>query len=160
MRCLITILVLAFVLTPQLAQAKRIPAPKVEPAVYRGVRYVAPNDNGRRAYIQAWDTNTNHRLWSVTVFRNFINPFLEEDVQWVYIKTLRVADGKLIAIDERDRAYSVHLKTHLVRRLRKVPVAKPKANHALYQTAAKRFGFEEPVRHRKLSAYGLGTEES
>ena len=76
-------------------------------------------------------------LWSVTIFRNFINPFLEEDVQSVYIRTMRVEDGKLVVIDERERTYSVDLKTHAVRRLRKVPPAKAEANHALHRTAAK-----------------------
>jgi hypothetical protein len=127
MRNLITTFVL-FALVPAAAHAKRIPAPKVEPVIYGGVRYVAPNDNGRRGYIQAWDTSTNRMSWSVTIFRNLINPFLEEDVQWVYIKTLRVEDGKLMAIDERDRAYSVDLKTHSVRRLPKSPAKEPKAN--------------------------------
>ncbi len=118
---LITTIILLFALVPGVAYAKRIPAPKVEPVVYGGVRYVAPNDNGRRGYIQAWDVATNKMLWSVTIFRNFINPFLEEDVQWVYIKTLRIDDGRLTVTDERDRAYSVDLKTHSVKRLRKVP---------------------------------------
>jgi hypothetical protein len=128
LRRLIAISVLIFVLTPWLAHAKRTPAPKVEPVVYGGVRYVAPNDNARRAYIEAWDTNTNQLLWSATIFRNFIKPFLEEDVQWVYIKTLKVVDGKLVAIDERDRAYSVDLRTDRVKKLRKVPAEEPKAN--------------------------------
>jgi hypothetical protein len=136
MRHLITTFILLFALVPGAAHAKRIPAPKVEPVIYEGVRYVAPNDNGRRGYIQAWDTSTNRMLWSVTVFRNFINPLLEEDVQWNYIRTLRVEDGRLIVVDERDRAYSVDLKTHAVRRLRKVPSGKPKVNNALHRTAA------------------------
>lgn len=123
MRHLIATFIL-FALVSEVAYAKRIPAPKVVPVVHDGVRYVAPNDNGRRGYIQAWEATTNKLLWSVTVFRKLINPFLEEDVQWVYITTLRLEDGKLIVIDERERAYSVDLKTHAVRRLRRIPLAK------------------------------------
>lgn len=117
MRPLIAACVLLMVLAPELSEAKRAPAPKVEPVVFGGVRYVAPNDNGRRGYIQARDVATDRVLWSATVFRNFIIPLLEVDVQWVYIKRLRVEDGRLIVIDERGRTYSVHMKTRAVRRL-------------------------------------------
>ncbi len=129
MRTLIAIASMFVVLSAPLAHAKRIPAPKVQPVVYEGIRYVVPNDNGRRAYIQAWDAKTN-LLWSVTLFRNFINPLLEEDVQWVYIKALRVEDGKLIATDERDRAFSVNLKTRAVKSLPKPKPEKPTANQS------------------------------
>jgi hypothetical protein len=116
------------VLLPGVAHAKRARAAKVEPVIYDGVRYVAPNDNGRRGYIQAWDTKTNKLLWELTIYRNFINPFLEEDVQWVFIKKLSLADGKLIVVDERQRAYSIDLKTRAVKKLKQVPVEKTQAN--------------------------------
>ncbi len=122
MRNLSTIACAFVVLAAPSAYAKRVPAPKVPPLIYQGIRYVAPNDNGRRGYIQAWDANTN-LLWSVTLFRNFIIPLLEVDVQWVYIKSLRVVDGKLIARDERGRTFSVDPKTRAVKRL---PKPKPK----------------------------------
>lgn len=96
-------------------------AAKVEPVIYEGVRFTAPNDDGRRGYVQAWDTKTNKMLWEVTVYRNRINPLMEEDVQWVFIKKLSVVDGKLIVVDERDRAYSVDTKTHPVKRLKNPP---------------------------------------
>ena len=50
------------VLLPCLIYAKRAPA-KVEPVIYQGVRYVAPNDVGRRGYIEAWDVRNNKKLW-------------------------------------------------------------------------------------------------
>jgi len=86
--------------------------------VYAGAKFTAPNDDGRRAYVQAWDTRTGKMLWEVTVFRNFIKPWMEECVQWVFVKRLRIDGGKLIVIAERDRAYSIDLKTRAVRRLR------------------------------------------
>ena len=114
------LLLFAAVLYPSLAYAKRTTAPKVEPVVYEGVRFAAPNDNGRRAYIQAWDIQTGKKLWEVTVFRNFIKPWLEECVQWVFIKEMKIVNGKLIVLAERDRAYSVDLKTRAVRKLKSV----------------------------------------
>jgi hypothetical protein len=99
---------------PCLASAKRTAPAKVEPVIHDGVRYVAPNDDGRRAYIEAWDVQTNKKLWAFTVFTNPIDPNLEEDVQWVFIEKLSVRDDTLIVKSERDNTYQVDLKTKAV----------------------------------------------
>jgi len=101
----------ATLLPPSLALAKRAAPAKVEPVIYQGVRYVAPNDDGRRAYIEAWGVRTDKKLWDLTVFTNRIDPNLEEDVQHVFIKTLNVRDGTLIVTSERGETYRVDLKT-------------------------------------------------
>ena len=98
-------------LLAQLASAKRLPPVKVDPVVYEGIRYVAPTDDGRRGYIEAWDAGTNKKLWERTLFTNRIDPNLEEDVQWVFIKALNILDGRLIATSERGETYQVDLKT-------------------------------------------------
>jgi hypothetical protein len=121
-------LVLMAVFVPGIADAKRTRAPKVEPVVHEGVRYIAPNDEGRRAYVQAWDTKTNKIVWEVTIFRNLINPLKEEDVQWLFIKEMLIHDGKLIVIAEGNRVYSLDLKTQAVKRLKESPPQKPQAN--------------------------------
>ncbi len=82
--------------------------------VYQDVRYIAPNDDGRRAYIEAWDARTNKKLWDLTIFTNRIDPKLEEDVQHVFIKTLNVRDGTLVVTSERGETYRVDLKTKAV----------------------------------------------
>ncbi len=102
---------------PSLALAKRVAPEKVEPVIYKGVRYVAPNDDGRRAYIEAWDVETNKKLWDLTIFTNRIDPTLEEDVQWVFIKALNIRVGALVVTSERDKIYRVDLKTKTVRQL-------------------------------------------
>src|SRR6266516_6558932 len=111
--------VLAFVavalLLPSLVLAKRVAPAKVEPVIYQGVRYIAPNDDGRRTYIEARDVQTNSKLWDLTIFTNRIDPTLEEDVQWVFIKALNVRDGALIVTSEHDKIYRVDLKTKTVR---------------------------------------------
>lgn len=113
---------LAFV--PAAALAKRGPAAKVDPVVHEGVRYLAPNDNGRRAIIQAWDVKANQMTWDVTVFTTPIDPALEEDVQWVFIRRMFLAAGKLIVIAETGQAYSLELKTRAVEKLKQVPEEK------------------------------------
>lgn len=102
-------------LLPSLASAKRVAPAKVEPVIYQGVRYTAPNDNGRRAHIEAQDVQTNKKLWDLTIFTNRIDPTLEEDVQRVFIKALNIRDGTLIVTSERDKIYRVDLKTKTVR---------------------------------------------
>ena len=104
------VIVLLTLLLPQLASAKRIAPVKVDPAIYEGIRYVAPNDDGRRGYIEAWNVETNKKLWELTIFTNAIDPKLEEDVQWVFIKTLNIRDGRLMVVTERRETYQVDLK--------------------------------------------------
>ena len=116
-------------MTPNLAHAKRKAPPKVEPVIHEGILYIAPNDDGRRAYVQAWDAKTNNMLWAVTIFRNFVVPLAEEDVQHVYIRQMRIRDGNLIVIAEDDRVFSVDLKTRSVKRLKKPPPEKLRANN-------------------------------
>jgi hypothetical protein len=99
---------------PSLALAKRVAPAKVEPVIHQGVRYTAPNDDGRRAYIEAQDVQTNKKLWELTIFTNRIDPALEKDVQWVFIKALNIRDGALIVTSKRDKIYQVDLKTKAV----------------------------------------------
>jgi hypothetical protein len=87
-RCLFTFMsrfVLIFVavelLLRSLVLGKRVAPAKVEPVIYQGVRYIAPNDDRRRAYIEARDVQTDKKLWDLTIFTNRIDPTLEEDVQ-------------------------------------------------------------------------------
>ena|SRR5471030_1701403 len=104
----------AVLLLPSLASAKRAAPPMVEAVVYEGIRYMAPNDDGRRAYIEAWDLQTNKKMWDLTIFTNRIDPKLEEDVQHTFIKTLRVRDGSLFVTSEHGKTYRVDLKTRAV----------------------------------------------
>jgi len=110
----VLIFVATALLIPSLALAKRAAPAKVEPVIHQGIRYIAPNDDGRRAYIEAWDVRTNKKLWDLTIFTNRIDPKLEEDVQHVFIKTLNVRDGTLIVTSERGETYRVDLKTKAV----------------------------------------------
>ncbi len=108
------LIVFALGFLPCLVVAKRAAPAKVEPVIHEGIRYVAPNDDGRRAYIEAWDVQTNKKLWDLTVFTNRIDPNREEDVQSIFIKALNIRDGALIVTSERDKIYRVDLKTKTV----------------------------------------------
>jgi len=101
-------------LLPSLAGAKRAAPPKVEPVIHEGIRYMAPNDDGRHAYVEARDVQTDKKLWDLTIFTNRIDPKLEEDVQWVFIKALGVEDGVLLVTSEHGRRYQVDLKRKVI----------------------------------------------
>jgi hypothetical protein len=160
MRYLIAISLSLTILVPLVSHAKRAQAAKVVPVVYGGVRYTAPNDDGRRGYIQAWRTETKKLLWEVTVFRNSINPALEEDVQWVFIKKLRIVDGTLMVLDERGRAYRVDAKTHTVKRVKAASSDKTQANPPARMDGGFRlpseFGRAWPIATQRDWFYGKG----
>ena len=110
----VVLLVCAAALLPCLASAKRAAPAKVEPVIYQGVRYVAPIDDGRRAYIEAWDIQTNKKLWELPIFANRIDPKLEEDVQCVFINKLSIRGDVLIVTSERGATYQIELKTKAI----------------------------------------------
>src|SRR5580693_6373865 len=117
-------------LAPGLAFAKRAAPAKVEPVIYQGIRYVAPNDDGRRARIEAWDVQTDKKLWDLTIFTNPINPKLEQDAQWVFIKTLEVRDSMLYLASESGKIYQVNLKTKVVTETgQSNPILQPVSDH-------------------------------
>ena len=70
-------------LLPQLALAERIAPINVDPIIYEGICYVAANDDTRRGYIEAWNVETNKKLWELTIFINRIDRNLVEDAQWM-----------------------------------------------------------------------------
>ena len=108
------VILLLTLLPPQLTSAKRLPPVKVDPGINEGIRYVAPNDDGRRGYIEAWNVGTNKKLWELTLFTNPIDPNLEEDVQWVFIKALNIQDGRLTVTSERGKIYQVDVNTKAI----------------------------------------------
>ena len=62
------VILLSALLLPQFASAKRLAPGNVEPVVYGGIRYVAPNNDGRLGYVEAWNVGTNQKPWELTIF--------------------------------------------------------------------------------------------
>jgi hypothetical protein len=109
MKIIIIVSAVLFILLP-VAWAKRLPTPIVEPVTYDGIRYIAPNDDGTREYIQALEVETGKLLKEFTVKRNFVWRFwIEADVQLFYITKLGIKDGYLVVTDEKNRVFKVRL---------------------------------------------------
>ena len=112
-------LVIIFVVVTFLQEpvsAKRVPPKPVTPVVAEGVEYSADGD-GRNAYVVATATATGEEIWKVRVFHTRIKPWLEEDVQWVYITHLTIGDKALLVRDEKARCYTIGLRKHNVKKL-------------------------------------------
>jgi outer membrane protein assembly factor BamB len=97
--------------------AKRVPPAPVTPVIFSGVRYSAAGD-GVDEYVVASDAADGHELWRVRVAHNRINPWKEEDNQWVFISKLKVENGSVLVRDEKRRCFSVDLATHQTRKVR------------------------------------------
>ena len=113
----VRMLTLLFAVASMPALAKHGAPARIEPIVHQGVRYVVPNDKGLRAYIEAWDMNTERRLWTKTVFRHwYIPPFGTECMHYEYISTMTLKGDQLMLTSERGRDYSLDVRTRAVRR--------------------------------------------
>ena len=151
-RVVFTLIALALPLCSALS--KRLASPTVTPVIHEGVRYVAPTDDGRRGYIEAWDIDANKRLWELTVFNNRIDPKLEEDVQWVFIKSLSLRDGMLMVTSERGKTYQVDLKTKTVTQFDAAQSAAPDAaaqRHEIPQAVARAITNSSLAKNYELS---------
>jgi hypothetical protein len=97
--------------------AKRIPPPKVIPVTQAGITYSAAGD-GRSGYVIASDARTGSELWRVKIYHVHINPFMEEDVQWIYISGLKLSGNDLLIRNEAARCYRLDLEKKSVRSYR------------------------------------------
>ena len=99
---LIALLFLSFFSCGITKAARTVPE-EVEPLIYNGVKYIAPHT--KMGYTEAWDIKTGDKLWEKKVYDVKINPFIEEDVQWVFITDLKIEDGKLVVVNEAGKIY-------------------------------------------------------
>src|SRR5947207_10420986 len=58
-----------------------------------------------------WNVETNKKVGQLTIFVNHSDGDVEEDAQWVFIKTLNIEDGRLIVTSESGKTYKVDLNT-------------------------------------------------
>ena len=87
--------------------AKRA-APINVPAVIHGqIEYTAPHS--KMGYVEAWDLSSGKMLWDHQVYKVRYIPFLETDVQDIFITGLKIKNGKLIKSNEKQKTFSLDL---------------------------------------------------
>ena len=106
-----------------LINAKRAEPRAVEPFTYRGIKYIAPHFKmknkqvQRGGFIEAWDIKTNKMLWDLKIYETKYDPKLEQDVQDVYITSLKIEHDKLLITNEWNEIYGLNLETKKVERI-------------------------------------------
>jgi len=101
------------------AWAKILGPKPVTPVVHDGVKYLAPNNDGRQGRVEARKADTGEKLWDAVIYAVKIDPGLEEDVQWVFITALELDGGKLRVTNGKGEQYTLDLKTKKVQKVDK-----------------------------------------
>lgn len=109
-----------------LAFAKRMEPEHVPPVAFHGVLYSVSHFNREPPWsmtggvIEAHDSATGKRIGRYLIYTTFRTPFVEDDVQYVYIRsmTLDTASKTLHLVDERDNSYTFDLEHHRLTGLR------------------------------------------
>lgn len=111
------VVAIALLFFSSVTHAKRGPKPVAPPIKVNGIEFRAPNSPESEGVIEAWDPTSNKLLWSRRVYRNLKNPLVEEDVQWVFIKTMSLAanNQEIIVTDERGRTHLISIKPPVAR---------------------------------------------
>lgn len=92
--------------------AKRMAPTPVPPVMIDSIKYSAPDD--RMGYVVATDTTSGEELWRVRIYSVQINPVLEEDVQHIFITSLKVSGRTLLIDNERGDKYTLDVDTRRV----------------------------------------------
>jgi hypothetical protein len=116
-KVLAALIVVAVFSIPSGLSAKRLEPKPVKPVVSANIEYSADGD-GRTGYVVATQVATGKELWRVKIFHIHVKPWLEEDVQWVFISDLKLLDNTLLVRDEKSRCYRVDLATRHVHKSR------------------------------------------
>ena len=96
--------------------AMRLAPKAVAPVRCKGIEYRAPQ--GLMGCVEAWDVQTNVRIWWKQIYVVRYNPKLETDVQDVYICKMKLDKKKnaLLIENEKGEKYSLDLASLKVER--------------------------------------------
>lgn len=93
--------------------AKRSPPKNVPPLVYKGIVFTAPMQ--RMGYVEAWDFETNKKVWVKKVYNVIYDLFMEQDVQDVFITSLSIEGDKLVVSNEKDKVYKLDIPKNILK---------------------------------------------
>lgn len=96
-----------------LALAERMPPKEVAPIYYKGVKFIAPTN--KMGIVEAWDIETNKKVWEKKVYQVFFNPLMERDVQDVFISSLSIEGEKLVVVNERGKRFEIDIPKNVLK---------------------------------------------
>jgi hypothetical protein len=109
-RYIIVVFLLAFyfICTVQ-AYGSRVYAPsRIPPIIYKDIKIVAENSSpDNMGIVQAFNVKTNKLIWSTKVYGVKIEPGIEEDTQWIFIKEIKINNDKLLVVNEKNKTFQV-----------------------------------------------------
>lgn len=106
----VMILLLIFFLlnTGEVLASRAFSPAKIPPIIYKDIKIVAENSSpDNMGIVQAFDINTNKLIWSKQVYEVKMNPRVEADTQWVFIKDMKIDGDKLVVINEKQKMYTL-----------------------------------------------------
>lgn len=102
--------------------AKRTAPPEVQPIIHNKYEYIASYKNGffsGKGIILIKNTDNSKIEKVITIYRDWYNPFEEQDAQWIFIKSMKLMDNGTIRIyNEDDREFELNLKKHRVKKIK------------------------------------------
>lgn len=95
-------------------QAKRLAPAEIKPIEKNGFLYFQERDSKTRSdsysvYISCKNLETGAKVWKTKIYEKEIDPRLEFDAQDIYLKTVELKDGQLVAVDENGTEYRIDL---------------------------------------------------
>ena len=112
---LIPFIFCSFVYAKKISLAKKVTPPKIEPLIYKNIKFVVPNTVQEMGYVQGWDVEKGKKVWEKKVYSVFISPFVKDDLQWVFIISLSVKDGKLVVVNEKGSEYKIGIPKEILK---------------------------------------------
>lgn len=113
-------LICLFLLSLSSAFAKRSAPPEVSPIIHNGYEYSADYCGGLfsgKGVVIIKNIKTGVIVRRITLYRNVYIPFMETDVQWVFIKSMELLDNNTIRIiNEGNQIFDLNIKTRIVTR--------------------------------------------
>jgi hypothetical protein len=113
-RILILIVLLSAMILP--ASAKRVAPEPVVPVIFNSVEYSAPFEF--MGFVVATDVNDRKVLWKKRIYSIHYIPYLETDVQDVFITSLSIEGNDLIIRNEDDCKFSLNLTSRKVSKIK------------------------------------------